>query len=124
MDTNITTTTENMEFVCNDCNFKCTKKGDWKRHINTVKHEKQIKMIQDKINNQPEPEYKCETCNRSYSSRVGLWSHKKRCSVKEVVVEKNTDKDLMVMLVDEHNKMKQMISDIYVRLDAIKNTKK
>lgn len=27
-------------FVCIDCNFCCNKKGDWNRHLNTIKHNK------------------------------------------------------------------------------------
>ena len=27
-----------LKFVCNDCDFKCCKRSDYERHLNTAKH--------------------------------------------------------------------------------------
>ena len=31
-------TPKNAEFFCNKCDFKCSKKSEWTRHIETDKH--------------------------------------------------------------------------------------
>ena len=66
--------------------------------------------------------YNCCNCSKKYNSRVGLWSHKKKCDVKKVigldVFEKNTDKELILMLINEQSKMKDMIADIYKKLET------
>jgi hypothetical protein len=59
-DTQITSKTI-VNFVCEICDFKCCKKGDLNRHLNTLKH----KMIQNDNNNtskhiEPIPTYTCE----------------------------------------------------------------
>ena len=42
MANNITSFTSN-KFICEKCNFKCIKKGDYNRHILTAKHLKLTK---------------------------------------------------------------------------------
>jgi hypothetical protein len=67
-------------FTCENCDFKCSKKGDWNRHINTSKHAR--------LCNEPKKDiilhnfgHKCEKCLKLYKSRNGLWSHKKKCNI-------------------------------------------
>jgi hypothetical protein len=104
-------------YVCEPCNFKCCKKGDWSRHTKTIKHvHKQTNVVIEVDQN-----YNCYNCSKKYNSRVGLWSHKKKCGKKVIghdVFEKNTDKELILMLINEQNKMKDMIADIYNKLDS------
>ena len=38
-------------FVCNNCDFSCYKKGDYKRHLLTLKHKKITNNDYDVINN-------------------------------------------------------------------------
>ena len=64
-------------FECKICNFECSKKSDWNRHINTRKHikttdnnEKNANILKTHI---------CSNCNKNYSDRVSLWRHKQKC---------------------------------------------
>lgn len=65
----MTDSTFTPKFTCNSCDFKCSKRGDYKRHILTAKHKKLTESILKFTN------YSCEECNKQYKSRVGLWSH-------------------------------------------------
>lgn len=57
------------KFTCKLCDFQCSKRGDYNRHILTAKHKKLTKHDTALTN------YFCEECNKQYKSRVGLWSH-------------------------------------------------
>jgi len=65
------------EFICEKCNFKCCKRGDYNRHKNTAKH----KMIinDNKITSKNITAYSCE-CGKSYKYASGLSRHKNNCS--------------------------------------------
>ena len=71
--------------VCEFCDFKCSKRSDWNRHILTRKH----KMKQNETKNADQtvnkvlPHYTCELCDSIYTSRTSLWRHRKGCSIHE-----------------------------------------
>ena len=101
-------------FFCKQCDYKCSRKFNWDRHNLSAKH---IKMLQgDKLasiiekNEQSEHQskYLCEFCEKEYSSRNGLWKHKKIC--------KNTigtsDKEIMMMLIKDNSELKHMIMKV------------
>ena len=75
-------------FLCEKCNFKCSKKQDFNRHILTRKH----KMITNDYNKTPKNSkpYNCE-CGKMYSHRQGLYAHKKKCTL---VIENNCDEKI------------------------------
>jgi len=64
------------QIICENCDFKCCKKGDYNRHINTAKH----KMIMnDKaITSKHITSYTCK-CGKSYKYTSGLSRHKIIC---------------------------------------------
>jgi hypothetical protein len=70
----------NYKFICKPCSFRCNNKKDFNRHLNTTKHIKGINGV-----NGIEPEknnvFKCETCNKFYKHKSGLYRHKKICNV-------------------------------------------
>ena len=82
-------------FNCNYCDFTCCKMSDWSRHVGTGKHKIRTKGC--KI----EPPYKntCENCNASYTSKSGLWYHKKKCKIVEEkeTVENIVENDITIM---------------------------
>ena len=65
-------------FICNYCNFECSKMSDWKRHITTAKHKKvtNVTIGYEKNANA----FTCDMCNKIYKSRMGLWRHKQKCN--------------------------------------------
>ena len=90
-------TSKNIQiFVCEKCDFKCSKKGDYNRHILTGKH---IKLTEtNTFLHQKTSEHICEQCNKIYKSRVGLWSHKKKCNIDD-----STDKDQLILMLIKQN---------------------
>jgi len=76
------------KFICNNCDFQCSKKSNWLLHMNTAKHINKVnecyleteKMPDDKdeIMEKMKIFYHCE-CGKIYVSRAGVWKHKKKC---------------------------------------------
>jgi len=77
METN-TTQRKCLNFYCKKCNFKCSKQSNYNKHILTAKHEMETtetqKMPKNALLNL------CD-CGREYTSRSGLWKHKKKCDL-------------------------------------------
>ena len=65
------------KFVCNKCDFRCCKRSDYERHLNTAKH----KMVTNGTKNTPNENTKhiC-SCGKEFKYRQGLSRHKKNCS--------------------------------------------
>ena len=90
MNPNNFTSKNNIYFDCQNCNFKCCKKGDWNRHIMTNKH----KTLTNPNNNTSTDNlinvaktYDCK-CGKKYKHLSTLSLHKKMCNVK--LQENNT----------------------------------
>jgi hypothetical protein len=66
-------------FSCENCDFICSKKGDYNRHLLTSKHKNMC--FGDKITSITS-NHKCPNCSKIYNSRNGLWNHKKICNIK------------------------------------------
>jgi hypothetical protein len=67
-------------FYCDSCDFKCSKKGDWNRHITTDKHLHRTKNIHlEQKNTENDKEFICKFCKKAYSARNSLWYHEKKC---------------------------------------------
>ena len=65
-------------FECKLCDFTCSKKGDYKRHLSTQKHkwkQNDVKITSKNI----KPEFKKCVCGKIYKSRSGLWKHQMKC---------------------------------------------
>ena len=102
----------NEKFVCEKCDFVCSKKGDWNRHILTIKHERMYNVTNDdeKLHNNIK-DYVCEICSKKYNSRNGLWSHKKKCTyTNQVPTEEKPD--IVELLINENKEFKNVIIDL------------
>jgi hypothetical protein len=81
---NIDKTPKNAEkFSCENCDFKCSKKCDWIRHINRPKHKK---TKNDMYKTAKNAGYNCTNCERTYKYYSGLWKHSKICKKAENIV--------------------------------------
>lgn len=60
-------------FECVSCDFICSKKGDWKRHLSTQKHK-----ILTIPNEKAIKTYTCD-CGKIYKHQSTLCAHKKKC---------------------------------------------
>jgi hypothetical protein len=112
-----------IEFICQQCDYKCFKKFNWDRHILTAKHLKSTNSnkisTKNEQNEQKKETYMCHACNKQYKDRTGLWRHKQKCKLKEdyeceIEEEKNPDeihelKEIMKYLMKENSEMKNMM---------------
>jgi hypothetical protein len=97
---------------CNKCNYSCSHKGDWNKHIRTSKHlnDKNDKTIIPKTPHL----YKCH-CGNEYNHMSGLSRHRKKCynlQNKQFVDElKNETKQqhLIEYLMKENSEFKQLM---------------
>ena len=118
---------------CIICDLKCSKKGDYMRHILTAKHHKNSKKMtnDDKMMtnlhqitpNYVKPYFECD-CGKEYAYRQGLSFHKKKCIKQNIVSKKEpdlTDKDIIKMLITENSEFKNMILEI-VKSGQLYNT--
>ena len=58
---------------CEPCDFLCSKKSNYVKHLLTRKH-KSLTEKEQKV-----PLHRCSYCEKEYKSREGLWYHKKKC---------------------------------------------
>ena len=64
-------------FICEICDYICSKQSDFLKHCSTRKHillTKPENMLTEKS-----PLHICIRCNKEYKSKQGLWSHSKIC---------------------------------------------
>jgi hypothetical protein len=101
------------EYYCEKCDYKCSKKYSWERHIDTSKHAQEI------IGNEFGAEsckkgqkYSCEKCEKCFHTNAGLWKHSKKCKYEEEKSNEPTDKDLIMLLIKENSEFKNMMMKV------------
>jgi hypothetical protein len=112
------------KFICIKCDFKCSNKKDYNRHLSTNKHT--IVTHSDAV--YPK-KYVC-LCGKKYTYRQGLSLHKKKCTYdskdidKKVIVETDDatdnsgsnfeiDKEMLIkMLLKNQDVMERMMEYI------------
>jgi hypothetical protein len=106
-------------FYCEKCNFKCSNKRDYGRHILTAKHNTLTDTYE--ILTENTQKYVCG-CGKIYSHRQSLYTHKKKCimqngqTLSNNLVNSNipsenedTRDELIERLVTSDKEMKSMI---------------
>lgn len=66
-------------FLCEYCDYKCSKLYHWNRHVLTARHSQLAQSVTKVTEKGPKNMLSCEFCNKIYKSRNGLWKHKKIC---------------------------------------------
>jgi hypothetical protein len=119
-----------VEYNCEKCNFKCSKKCDWDRHNLTLKHQKDYNGLQ--MASPTSNSFSCEHCGNNYKHRQGLWKHSKVCKPKppdtnddKVLEEPDqtivSDQSLITFLIKQNQEFKDMIVEQNKTIvDAIK----
>jgi hypothetical protein len=115
MDSNKNLSKNCFKFYCEKCDYGTCKKSSYNDHLLSAKHVKSMNINQ----NLPKicSEYICQNCSKKYKDNSGLWRHKKKCNKQfsENDSDNNnknlTDKDLIMMLINENKEFKQIILD-------------
>jgi hypothetical protein len=101
---------------CNKCNYYCSHKGDWHKHIRTAKH------LNDKNDNNIIPQtpqiYKCQ-CGNEYNHMSGLSRHRKKCyklqntqfvdDLNNEINNETKQQQLIEYLMKENSEFKQLM---------------
>ena len=90
-------------FECKNCDFKCSNKFNFTKHLATDKHKNTTKY--NKIQ-QKNATYECE-CGKIYPYRSSLYNHQKKCP--KTMVEKMPKNAKLEMLIDE--KVKEQVKE-------------
>jgi hypothetical protein len=107
MNTNNFTSKLHPNFTCSICDFVCYKKGDWNRHIVTIKHTRLTNP--NNITSNYIKEHECK-CGKIYKHKSSLSLHKKICSNKKVVSDEKyhsepSEKELIMMLLKQNSEL-------------------
>jgi hypothetical protein len=111
------------EFVCELCDYTCSKKFNFDRHILSSKHLKATNSTKSATKNEQNEQkgaiYCCDVCNKEYNDRSGLWRHKKKCKLEQslddddiVISDDPTDKELMMMILKDNSELKNIIMEV------------
>ncbi len=116
------------KYTCKYCNFKCSKKSNYHKHLTTRKHQ----ILQNPTQKNAEiNSFDC-ACGKKYKHRSTLYAHKKNCNVKttddsnNVLLQAMTNlsdfKDVIMTLINENKDLKQNIFDITPNIQEINTT--
>jgi hypothetical protein len=99
-------------YYCENCDYTCSKKYSWGRHLGTYKHMESTnsnKSATEKV--QKGQSYLCEHCSKQYNDRSGLWRHKKQCTqkLKNYLANEEKQQQLIDYLLKENSEFKHLM---------------
>ena len=126
---------EQLFFICNKCNYKCSKKFNLERHYLSSRHLKETMETNMEIN-MSKNEHDCITCEcgKSYKNKSGLWKHQKKCKkheennenseeIEEKYEEENPMNTTMILeLLKQNNEFKELIIEQNKKILELVNT--
>ena len=107
-------------FYCNFCDYTCSKKYNWDKHISTTKHKSATNSNNLATENgkkwQKWQNFHCDNCEKQYKDRTGLWRHKKSCCVQKntnitVTDFELSDKDIIKSLLNQSEKLMKLVEN-------------
>ena len=96
------------KYFCEVCDFKCSSKCDWNKHLLRAKHKKH----ENGNNLEIEKTFFCN-CGKKYANNSGLWKHNKVCNM-NTKIETDTAKfeitnDTIIQLLKQNSDFQQML---------------
>ena len=123
------------KFHCENCNFICSKKSNYDKHLLTPKHQNTDKILTNTDAENAENAnvtniFVCE-CGNNYKHRQSLFNHKKKCHILNINNEELNTEDLnneitpeLIMCVLQQNKelQKMLIEQGKTIMELSKNS--
>ena len=96
-------------YECNLCHYNTHKKGDYERHIRTLKH-KNNELLINISEKTCAKSYICE-CGKTYKHNQSLYTHKKKCEHIISVIDNNhnINNNTILKLFTENNDIKNLL---------------
>ena len=95
-------------FICEKCNFKCSKQSDYNRHLLTIRH----KMLENAGNKTPKNAnvFKCD-CGKEYKHNQSYYRHKKKCIINanDNNIIKTNDNSTILSLISQNKELMNML---------------
>ena len=104
------------KFSCVDCDYKCSKRSDFIKHCNSIKHKK-LTMDNAGYQDIPQKEYKCLYCNKIYQYSSGLSKHKHKCKQNSSLIVSNSTE---TQLVTSENNEDITVTDAKIVFELLK----
>lgn len=100
------------QYCCSLCDYICSKKYNWDKHIATAKHIAALNgNLLEMAKWQKVANYVCSRCAKAFKTKSGMWKHTQRCA-KEVAKETShtIDKDeLIIQLLKQNAKLMEIL---------------
>jgi hypothetical protein len=122
MNPNILAPKNAQKFICETCDFKCSKQSDWNRHTMTSKHKNLINPNNFTPKN-AESVFSCD-CGKVYKHMSSLCAHKKKCSGESQYIDgiNIKDKDSLVLhLLKQNGELQNKIIEMAKNTSHITN---
>jgi len=110
MEDKVKTQKNAQKYICDYCDFKCSKQSDWTRHIFRPKHifnEKRYKTGNILSEKTPHDGFICD-CGKLYQYSSGLWRHKQICQ--------STKKTPDIELINTNMSIQQITPELVIKL--------
>jgi hypothetical protein len=88
----------NQNYYCEKCDYSCSKKYNWNKHLLTAKHTNDYIFVA-KSGKKWQSTYSCENCGKEYQHRQNLWRHHKNC----VINNDSLTKDELILTLLKQN---------------------
>ena len=111
-------------FYCESCNYKCSRKYDFNKHLMTLKHQnvdkclpnidQEIVKVANLVNTSDiviHKNYTCH-CGKSYFHKQSLYVHRKKCNFKEKIDDEFMMK-LVLDVVKNNSEMQKTMIDMF-----------
>ena len=108
-------------FECKFCDYNTCNKKDFEKHTNTIKHKKRILVTDGDVfvtDLSQKSQFACEKCLKTYKSRNGLWSHKKKC---ESVLSEQPTNELVMSLLNQNMELQKQIIELCKEKNTVIN---
>ncbi|AYV81341.1 MAG: zinc finger protein [Harvfovirus sp.] len=104
-----------MIYKCKICDYECSIKSNFDKHMATDKHSNNVKLKNVKVNI-------CEFCQNTFNSQSGLARHKNNCGTKQAMLKENiSQKEEIARLTEEIVLLKnQKVAELNFYRDQLK----
>jgi hypothetical protein len=109
------------DYYCEKCDFNCSKKYSWERHIVTSKHTGEVNGNDlGAKKGEKGQKYLCTKCEKCFNTNSGLWKHKQKCQTydEQNIQELNNQElnnqitpELIMSVLQQNKELQQMLID-------------